>query len=416
MGLLAKIKSIFRQAPELATSAPGALRTYNYNLLTAPAPLGLKIATVYRCVKLLADAVAQMPLSYQAKRGGVYEPTDEYSLNYLLGVSADTWQSSYSFKFGIVTEVQLSGNAFVIPVFNPATATYDRLVLCSRGSVQHKTESDTYEVNDKISGLCGTFTEEEVIHIKGMPSQKNPKSGVSVLEYASSAIEIAGAGDQETSRRFSTGGNLKGILKNALTGRGLDGYDEDQMRELGEQIRQQIDAKSAVIVTPTDTDFQQINMTSADMEFLATRKFSVREICRFFGVHPSFVFDDTSNNYKSAENANSAFLSHTLNPLLAQIENEFQRKLIGPRMQQKRRISFDRRGVYALDLSGMSDYYTKMLAIGAMTINEIRARENMPAIEGGDKVLISANLRSIEEVTTNPTGTSQPTDNGNEKE
>lgn len=50
------------------------------------------------------------------------------------------------------------------------------------------------------------------------------------------------------------------------------------------------------------------------MQFLESRKFTVRELCRFFGVHPSFVFDDTSNNYKSAEMANVAFLSNTLNP------------------------------------------------------------------------------------------------------
>ena len=138
------------------------------------------------------------------------------------------------------------------------------------------------------------------------------------------------------------------------------------------------------------------------MQFLETRKFSVREICRFFGVHPSFVFDDTSNNYKSAEMANVAFLTNTLNPLLRKIEVELHRKLVAPSLCCKRKFQFDRRGLYACDLDSRVKYQAQTIAAGLYTVNEWRQEENKPAVEGGDTVMVSANLKSIEEQTTQP--------------
>ena len=143
-------------------------------------------------------------------------------------------------------------------------------------------------------------------------------------------------------------------------------------------------------------NFKQVSLSPADMQFLESRKFTVREICRFFGVHPTFVFDDTSNNYKSAEMANVAFLSMTLNPILVRIENEFRRKLI-PRKDCCRRIfRFDRKGIYSLDLAALADYQLKTIQSGVYTVNEWRMAENRPQVEGGDRVFVSTNLMPIE--------------------
>lgn len=95
--------------------------------------------------------------------------------------------------------------------------------------------------------------------------------------------------------------------------------------------------------------------------------------------------------------ANVAYLSTTLNPLLRKIENELLRKLIAPSLVGKRKFEFDRRGLYAADLEGRAKYQTQTIAAGIYTVNEWRHAENKPPVEGGDKVLVSANLRDITE-------------------
>ena len=83
-------------------------------------------------------------------------------------------------------------------------------------------------------------------------------------------------------------------------------------------------------------------------------------------------------------------------------ESELQRKLFLPSQYGKRRIQFDRRGLYACDLDSRVKYQTATIAAGLYTVNEWRREENKPPVEGGDKVLVSANLKGIEELTAQP--------------
>ena len=137
-------------------------------------------------------------------------------------------------------------------------------------------------------------------------------------------------------------------------------------------------------------------MTASDMQFLESRKFTVDEICRFFSVHPSFVFADSTSNYKSSEMATSSFLRDTLNPILRQIESEMTRKLFAGSLGE--RVRFSREEIYATDLEGRMKYVEKRIQTGTMSPNEARASLGMPRVEGGDAVLMSANLKTIDQL------------------
>lgn len=75
--------------------------------------------------------------------------------------------------------------------------------------------------------------------------------------------------------------------------------------------------------------------------------------------------------------------------------NEMLRKLIAPTLCCKRKFEFDRRGLYASDLDSKVKYQAATIAAGIYTVNDWRKLENRQPIEGGDKILVSANLRDI---------------------
>lgn len=360
------------------------------------------IATVYRCVTLLSDAVAVLPLKVSTRRGDVFVTDDRDPLNYLLDIEPDAATSAYDLKSRMVQMLLLDGNAYLVPLYSRETLDVERLVLCGRGTVSHDTETDTYHVADAVNGVAGTFREDEIIHLKGLTMPHNSKRGVSVLEFARLTLSIAATGDNETRNRFANGGNVRGIVTNEKGQRAFNEYAPDELQRTATNLDERFSSGERIVSIPGQAEFHQISMSSTDMQFLESRKFTVRELCRFFGVHPSFVFDDTSNNYKSAEQANVAFLSHTLNPLLCKIENEFQRKLIGRQRSQRRRIRFDRSGLYACDLEAKARYESSLLGMGR-TVNELRAMNNLPAVPEGDTVMVSANLRRIDEITQQPT-------------
>lgn len=356
----------------------------------------LAISTVFCCVDLLSKKVANLPMMYMRKRDGIFVEDENSPLAYLLNVQPNEFQSAYDFWCGIVQAMLLEGNAYVVPMRNYA-GDIERFMLCSPNSVTHDLTTDTYTVDDSVTGLKGVFSQEDILHIKNISI--DGRTGVSTLSYARTALDTAMQGDRETLTRFTNGGNVRGIVSNDMSVKGFGEYQDEQLQALANKIDQKINIDGHRIVGMAgQVNFQQMSLSSVDMQFLESRKFEVREICRFFRVHPSLVFDDTSNNYKSAEMANSAFLSDTLNPILRKIENEFLRKLVAPSLSMKRKFMFNREDLLICDLESKADYQTKTIAAGVMTVNEWRRKENKEQVAGGDKVYLSANLKSIDEL------------------
>lgn len=353
----------------------------------------LNIAAVYRCVEILSNSVANLPLQYLKERNGVFRTDTDARLHYLLAVQPNENMNAFDFWAQVVRYMLLHGNAYIIPQYDAGNMDFSRLILCTPGSVAHDTINDSYTVTDATNGLIGTFAEDEVIHIKNYT--RDGKNGISTLAFARQCVEIAAAGDDETLNRFKNGGNVRGIVGNDKSVRGFGEYQDNELQKTADDLDARFRNGERIVSLPGQVQFSAISISSTDMQFLETRKFTVREICRFFNVPPQLVYDATAENYKSAELANVAFLSNSLNPILRRIENELQRKLMAPALCCKRKIQFDRRGLYACDLVSKAKYQAETIAAGVYTVNEWRKEENQAPVEGGDTVLISANLRRL---------------------
>lgn len=397
MGLIDNLKNLFRRsitAGGNTTATPGTTPRTGGALVLSNAT-AMNVATVYRCVNLLADSVANLPVQYMRMKGDIFVEDKSSRLHYLLNVQPDRYLSAVDFWRQVVQYLLLHGNAYIVPVYDLIDMDVARLALIDPTGVMHDTMNDTYTINDMYAGVSGVYREDEIIHIKNY--SRDGKTGLSTIGFARTTLEITSTGDVETLNRFANGGNVRGLVSNDTSVRGFGEYQDKQLEKTATDLDERFRNGERIVSLPGQVQFSPISLSSTDMQFLETRKFSVREICRFFGVHPSFVFDDTSNNYKSAEMANVAFLSNTLNPILRKIEVELHRKLVAPTLCCKRKFQFDRRGLYACDLDSRIKYQAQTIAAGIYTVNEWRREENKPAVDGGDTVLVSANLKGINE-------------------
>ncbi len=370
--------------PAIASSAPVA---------TDSARVALSISTVYRCVELLSKSVATLPLIHEVSRErGAYMACDD-ALTHLLSVEPNEWTSAFDFWRMAVQVQLLHGCAYIVPQYY-ATGELKRLVLARPGTTAPATVLGRYLCTDDDQGINGEYDEHQIIRLKG--ATLDGVHCLSVISFAARTTSLAATSDVNTLNSYANGGTTLGILTNPD---GVPGYGEMQTEALqgaADRVSAAIRRNDRLAAVGGKWQYIPLGMTAADMQALETRKFTSREICRFFGVHPSFVFDDTSNNYKSAEMANVAFLSNTLNPILRQIENEIERKIL-PHVPTGGRVSFRRSDLYATDLAGRMAYIEKRIATGTMTINEARTAEGMPPVKNGDTVFMSANLKSINE-------------------
>lgn len=393
MGLRNNILKIFRREAKAAEAPNPTPRTGGISLLSANGT-ALNVATVYRCVNLLSDSVANLPMQYMRLKGNIFAEDRDSRLHYLLNVQPCSSMSAFDFWRLVVQYMLLNGNAYIVPMYD-GTLEISRLALVDPTTVSHNTINDTYYICDVNAAVVGTYAEDEVIHIKNYT--RDGKHGVSTLAFARTTMDIALTGDRETLSQFANGGSVRAIVSNDKGVKGFGEYQDAELEKTAVDLDVRFRRGERIVSVPGQTVLSPISISSADMQFLERLKFTVRDICRFFGVHPSFVFDDTSNNYKSAEMANVAFLSNTLNPILRKIEVELHRKLVTPTLCCKRKFQFDRRGLYACDLESRIKYQAQTIAAGIYTVNEWRKEENKPSVEGGDTVLVSTNLRGIQE-------------------
>ena len=386
----------------------------SYDLDTGGKEQPINVAVAFRCIQLLSDSVAMLPLMYMRQKGGVFVEDTASPLHYLLRVQPSPAYSAVDFWRTIMRDMITKGNAYVLPLYTPGSFDMYELKRIKPEKVSHDTDNDVYNVQE-----LGQFAEEEMLHFKNFTL--DGKKGVSTLTYARYCLEVAREADYGTLDRYKAGG-VKGIVSDGGTVQGYGEYQDRELDRMAYDIESEFRNGRRIVPTYGDTRFTQLGMSSADMQWLETRKFTDIQICRFFGCDPYLVFADTSNNYKSVEMANVGFLSHALNPYLRTIENELHRKLVSPSLCCKRKFEFDRRGIYACDLASRIDYQTKTIAAGIYTVNEWRAAENKLPVEGGDKPLVSANLKAITELSaeaTPPMGdetdnqpTPTPTENG----
>lgn len=391
--ILDSIRNLFKRSTSESPARMGVSREVYSLSINGNA---LNVSTAFRCINLLSDSVANLPLQVMRYKDGIFVEDREDYLHYLLNVQPCSSMSAFDFWKQTIQYLLTKGNAYIVPMY--IGLDLDRLVLVDPTCVAHDTNNDIYTINDSVNGVSGTFKEEEIIHIKNY--SYDGKNGISTLSFAKLTTDIALSGDNETLNRFANGGNVRGIVSNDTSVRGFGEYQDSELGKTADDMDSKFRSGKRIVSLPGQVQFNSLSLSSTDMQFLETRKFTAIEVCRFFGVHPSFVFADVSNNYKSAEMANVAFLSNTLNPLLRKIEIELHRKLISPALCCKRKFQFDRKGLYACDLESKVRYINQTIASGIYTVNEWRKEENMPSVEGGDRVLVSANLKSINEFNT----------------
>jgi HK97 family phage portal protein len=120
---------------------------------------------------------------------------------------------------------------------------------------------------------------------------------------------------------------------------------------------------------------------------LESRAFSVEEICRFFGVPPHMVghTEKTTSWGTGLEQQTLGFQKFTLRRRLKRIEMALEKQLLTARDRVEGvTIEFNLEGLLRADSKSRSEFYASGLQNGWFTINEVRALENMPPVEGGD--------------------------------
>lgn len=389
-----------REAAEAEPKQQAAVGAdYKQNVVWANTPTrAMKIAAVFRAVNIISSGLATLKIEYKRKdRAKGYFKIDNgkagSKLNYLLSVRPNSRLNAYEFKKNLVSQILLQGNAYVLPVKN-ILGEVEALYLLTPGSVAHDIYSNTYQIADPVNMISTVVSADEILHFKNVSSDGG-YTGLSTVSYAALTLGIAATSDNETLKRFATGGRFKAILKNNTSTKGWGEYQDEQLKAHGEDLQEAISRGDDILAVKGDVEVSPLSMSSADMQFLESRKFTIREIARFFNVPPSKLMDDTNSNYKTAELSNVDFYSEALKPLVEAIISEFSAKLLNEWNFQEYKFRFDLSSIYTLDLDSKAKWDKSRLENGVASVNDLRRESDIEPIEKGDDVYLSVNFAPL---------------------
>ena len=356
--------------------------------------LALKIATVFRCVDILSRSIASLPLQMEIKRNGVFQVDEGSDINYLLSVRANSRLTSYDIMQNAIIQMVTTGNAYIFPKYSHSGVS--ELILLSPHTTTYDIQANEYHVNDMINSVIGVFDSDEIIHLRNM-SLNGGYTGVSTIQYASRVMNVAANADERTLDSFKPGNTLKGFISGDGTAgvQGLGEMQDKQLAAVEERVSRQTDSGKNIFSIPGAAKFNQLSISSTDLQLLETRKFSVLDICRFFGVHPDKAFAGQSQNYKASELSGESWLSDTLQPYLKQIESEFTAKLAPKSLAHRMRTRFDVESLLLISLEQQAKYIEKTIQYGIYTPNYWRAKKGQLPVPGGDDLMMSMNVAPI---------------------
>jgi HK97 family phage portal protein len=349
----------------------------------------LRVATVWRCVNLIASAIATLPINvYQDNAaGGGRVVAKDHPLQFLLHSEPNNEQTAVEFFEFVMLSLLLAGNAYVWKQWNSGVGGSRRILnliplVPLRVSVsRQKDDSLQYSYVDFNGNVYNGLTKNDILHIKG-PSLDG-MMGLSPLSYAREVIGTSIAANTAGATVFKNGLKASGVLQS-------DQILTPKQREDLRTNMQTFGDAGGVITLEAGFKYQQITMSPADAQLLESQKFNVEEICRWFGVPPHMV-GSTSNSTSwgtGLEQQTLGFLTYCLRPWLARIEDAIKRSCFTDAEKAKGYYAeFSVEGLLRTDSAARAAYYSTLTQNGIYTRDEVRRLENMPPKGGNAEVL-----------------------------
>ena len=274
-----------------------------------------------------------------------------------------------------------------------------------------------YTVTHPITGEPMVLPNEDICHYRN--ETRNGLNGISTLKRARDVIVAARAAQTYNASFYLNGGSPQGVLKTEsdLGGRVQDPDDPSKTITKKERLRREWERVHAgpsnshrIAILDFGLEYAPLTTTNSDAQFVQQEEAMIRDIARFFGV-PLYKLQEGKQAYGSNEQNAIEYVVSTLHPIVSQYEEEQTWKLL-TRSEVDAGIGIRINMMAELkgDTASRGNWYTNMRNNGAFSVNDIRAYEDLPEVEGGNEHLAPLNsvpLGSWREIVTEQEGNKQ---------
>ena len=362
----------------------------------------MQMTAVYSCVRILAEAIAGLPLHlYRYTDSGGKEKATDHPLYLLLHDEPNPEMSSFVFRETLMTHLLLWGNAYAQIIRNgkgEVMALYP--LMPNKMSVERDENGQLYYTYTRSAEEAKTaetgrviLLPKDVLHIPGLGF--DGLVGYSPIAMAKNAIGLAIATEEYGAKFFANGAAPSGVLEHPGTIK-----DPQRVREAWQSQFGGSSNSGKIAVLEEGMKYTPISISPEQAQFLETRKFQINEIARIFRVPPHMVGDLEKSSFSNIEQQSLEFVKYTLDPWVVRWEQSIARSLLSENEKKQYFVKFNLEGLLRGDYASRMNGYATARQNGWMSANDIRELENLdriPAEEGGDLYLINGNMLPLKQ-------------------
>jgi len=352
----------------------------------------MTVSALYACVRNVSEDIAKMPLKTYRRAGDYKYEEPTHPAARLLQYQANSEMTAMSFREMLNAQAMGWGNAYAEierDIYGVPVALWPL-----RPDMVTMYRDDAGRMFYRIlleNGGTADLWADDVLHLHGLGF--DGVSGYNVIQYASQSIGAAIGMDKFAGSFFANGLHQSGVLTHP--GR-LSTKAQDALRNQFNDEYGGASQAHKLLIAEEGMTFAANTIDPKASQMIETRQFTVAEFCRWTRVPPHKVADLTRATFSNIEEQNIDYVQDGLLGWCKRWEQALWWKLLSPD-DKRNGIYFEHvvEGLLRGNTQARYEAYSTLWDRGVLSINEIRGKENMNPVDGGDVHYIPMNFAPL---------------------
>jgi HK97 family phage portal protein len=352
----------------------------------------MRYSAVFACVHCISWDEAALPLpTYEKMERGKRLAPEHYAYK-MLHDEPNPEQTAFQFRSSRMVQALVHGNGYAEIEFARGYPSalwpipYDR---CQ----PMRTNDAAHELFYRVMLPDGTTKDlppYRILHLAGLSMDGDV--GMSVIRQSREGIGLGMAAEQFGARFYGQGANVSLVAMHPGT-LSLEASNNLQARLSNDA--EGLGRSHRILLLEEDMKVEKMSINPQDAQFLELRQFQIEDLARMFRVPPHKIGHLLRATFSNIEEQNIEYYTGTQLPWLVNWEQEIKRKLFTPWSGDRYFAEHNADGLLRGNTAQRYLAYNTAHNGGWLSVNEIREKENMNPIEGGDIYLQPLNMGQV---------------------
>lgn len=355
----------------------------SYSGIHVDSNTALSSAAVFACIRIISGAIARIPLLlYERLDPKGKERASGHGLYDRVRWQPNPEMTAFTFKRALAGNGLIWGDSYAEIERSKSGEAIGFWPLCS---------DRTYVERVKGVKVVVTRVSEEGGSTKyvGLPPERylhipffslNGLQGLSLLDLAKSTVGLAKAQERSAEQYFGSGARPAFLVKHPSV---LNPDAQKRVKASLEMAMSGLTNHNRLAVLDEGMSAEKLSYSPEESQWIESRTFQVLEVARLWGVPPHMLAELTRATHTNIEQEGINFVTHTLGDWLEAWQQAYTVFLLSGSERKRYFFEFLTEHLVKTDLKTRYEAYG--IAVDKwMTKNEIRDRENMNPLDGGD--------------------------------